>query len=129
MNANELRIGNYFLESYEGYKIIAGINHHNDLPITVDAHAIGRKICGRYDLDAMQPILLTEDILLKCGFVKGVLWSEMRIHSNLRFYSDFDETVCHLFDRSDNNLAECKYLHQLQNLFFCLCGKELTIKL
>jgi len=121
MNANELRIGNLVyksLKSGQGRTVINPIGCQDIVRIFEDI--------GSFNY---APIPLTEDILLKCGFVKGVLWSEMRIHSNLRFYSDFDETVCHLFDRSDNNLAECKYLHQLQNLFFCLCGKELTIKL
>lgn len=124
IQANELRIGNYFLESYEGYKIIAGINHHNDLPMTVDAHAIGRNICGRYDLDAMQPILLTEDILLKCGFEYDF------ISYNLHFGIDWHNGVLRFSQGKGKTIfLPCTHLHQLQILYFALTQKELTIKL
>lgn len=78
-----------------------------------------------------QPILLTEEILLKCGFEKI-----NHIHG-YSFYSlsKSKKNKCHI-DIYDNktlwmgySVGHCQHLHELQNLFYSLTKTELIINL
>lgn len=62
----------------------------------------------------LNPISLTEEILLKCGFEKT---------------KEIDSWELKGFGFVDISTPQCKYLHQLQNLYFALTGEELTINL
>ncbi len=111
MNANELRIGNL-------------VNFENDV-ISVTSGDI-----NYFDenLDSFDPIPITPDLLLKCGFTKS------RSHSLDYFYDAGGLTIISLrlgkpFWHNNNALPEKKYLHELQNLIFALTGQELNIKL
>lgn len=71
-----------------------------------------------------KPIPITEEWLLKFGFHKdGEYYSNGTKHYHLPsncFYSGNDHV-------SGGNVdARIIYVHQFQNLFFSLCGKELT---
>ncbi len=76
--------------------------------------------------DHVHPIPLTPEILEGCGFKPEGL------------QCDFSNNEIDL-DKTDNGFkvsfngsmegVELKYLHQLQNLYFALTGKELEIKL
>lgn len=89
-----------------------------------------RAIC-----DKLNPILLTVDILEKCGFSvigeKPFYSLRLKLNSTdeLCWYSQDHElryqTQGSGFTRSFNT----KYLHQLQNLYFILSGEDLKIKL
>lgn len=74
-----------------------------------------------------QPIKLTEDILLKCGFIKDE-FDNWENETRLGLYKpdDFDG---YLSIWGDSTVGECYYLHQLQNLYFALTGKELEVRL
>jgi len=69
-------------------------------------------------------IPLTEEILLKCGlhpkvnYIKG-----LQICDGKAFFSDNE------FGHKQEDEIECKYLHQLQNLYFALTGEELNVEL
>lgn len=78
----------------------------------------------------VEPIELTEEWLIKLGF-------------ELNYKSNFSITYGHIennkfsykFNIPENKswleyhggAINCKYVHQLQNLYFCLTGTELTI--
>lgn len=114
MNANELRIGNYVNLKDKGlYKIDRGY----DL----------EKIEDWEGTDYCTPIPLTEDWLLKFGFDKGSDIIGDCFYIELKNNDDF---VIHIEDYNmflfDDNL-EIKHVHQLQNLYFALTQKELTI--
>ena len=101
---------------------------------------------GNYDLchlplSGIVPIPLTEDILLKCGFEKEEIslrtWSTVFYQGEEcslivdkgdfylgDYYEGYEGGYEHYF--FDNKI---EYIHQLQNLYFCVCGKELEIKL
>ena len=73
-----------------------------------------------YDFQELEPIPLTEEILLKCGF------EESQYHFCI---GDFiirkpDFVLCDIGIK-----VNPINLHQLQNLYFALTGKELKIKL
>ena len=70
------------------------------------------------------PIPLTEEWLLKFGF-KRFPWG--LVAGNLLFKDNLKCTEL-TFEVGNGFRVEIKYVHQLQNLYFCLCGKELTLK-
>jgi len=114
MKARELRIGNYLL-GYDGkvfaWELIDFETVYNDVDVD--------EIC--------KPIPLTEEWLLKFGF-KGDDKQDKYYDVNSACYLHMDRggDVVHLYDEdNDNELADCKHVHQLQNLYFALTGEEL----
>ena len=76
----------------------------------------------------IHPILLTEEILLKCGFDEQILFED-----ECPFFCNGDFSLyCEDWNKDkfyhDTEMA-IKYVHQLQNLYFALTGEELNIKL
>jgi hypothetical protein len=82
-----------------------------------------------------QPIPLTEEILLKCGFISGGAkqWLFITLDKKDECYLYFNPLGKGI--AIDQNGIECSfeielnYLHQLQNIFFALTNEELTINL
>lgn len=73
-----------------------------------------------------KPIPLTEEWLLKLGFTKldGCFGFETQ-RGNLIIEEDLCEITGDYNDIGFN--SPCKYVHQLQNLYFALTGSELTV--
>jgi hypothetical protein len=144
LKANELRIGNFIfwnskLSSPEtsllpfaievtsifadkiGY-ISPGIEHRSesfedDLLQTQTAHG---------SLEEFEPILLSHDILEKCGFENTDANDQYSSYRNepLTFRIMADNSIrVYIGDRE----FACQYLHQLQNLYFDLTGEELEV--
>ena len=126
IKAEELRIGNWVLtEQCDG---------------TIDKYQITGFDVYKTDENeqhGMLPIPLTEEILLRCGFQGNE--DEMHIVLGLGSGEELSvelitDTTCLV--RSDpkyNSADYCyikniEYLHQLQNLYFALTGKELQFK-
>ncbi len=109
MRSNELRIGNLIQKN--------GKIHYTNIFTLRDI-----KNLSIDDTDIFEPIPLTEEILLKCGFEKVA-----------GFYSSKDEilelTCDFIVWKPNTKKLEIKYLHQLQNLYFALTGEELEINL
>ena len=127
MKATELRIGNYVWENYSGEMIIRSIIYNS--PVTTHpkdngSHTIHLSktlklpICG-YDISAIKPIPITEEWLIKFGFKKlgkdTFYLGAIKIHKRNRGFVIAKRYV------------DILYIHQLQNLYFALTGKELTI--
>lgn len=81
----------------------------------------------------VEPILLTEEWLIEFGFEKthpnGWVWSLKmpRNDATLQIWFGNDcMSICRSGIEAYN--FECKYIHQLQNLYWCLRGKELEPK-
>lgn len=113
MNINELRLGNYVMDI------------DNDiLPVTTDTFYWISE-CVRNE-DDYKPIELTEDILLKCGFISDEITFELNgfmlgwFKNNEFYYLPTNQI-------SYRNKIEIKYLHQLQNLYFAIIGSELNV--
>ena len=125
IKANELRIGNLVLDSNK------------------NTHRIER-LDERWDFSDRFPIPLTEEWLFNFGFTK--LESDLNIEYKIRLHEDFyfminfdknsesyesgyyefdHEIGSMVFDNFTNGVHE---VHQLQNLFYCLCDQELELK-
>lgn len=123
LTAQELRIGNYL--NYQGKIIkVEGIHnrtiYHSDRQF--DQVGVEKYI-------TFEPIPLTEEWLFKFGFGKS---EEHEYGSNendlFGFYYDYHFNRFYLDTPEDNiYIPFIKYVHQLQNLYHCLCGNELQI--
>ena len=116
MKANELRIGNYV------YDTLGKVNK-------IDLEAITYIVKEPHN--QVKPIPLTEEWLLKFGFVKSKVSSQfdkekltIQIANELEYHKKG-----RVYFNSWAILEESiKYVHQLQNLYFALTGEELTFK-
>ena len=123
IKANELRIGNLFIEENSN-KIIEVIG--------LDKKTVVFSWKFLYQWQA-KPIPLTEEWLLKFGFEN--------VHTDW-FYKDIAKTNSYQFcfniclsngkitldsGFDENSIIKLKYVHQLQNLYFALTGAELTV--
>lgn len=104
----------------------------------LSTESLNQNIGARYnnggfwcELVYLEPIQLTEDILLKCGFEKDV--SEKTYYTNIpnEFHIRIEEKVFWVyFDEQPKHPITCLFnLHELQNLFYALCGNEIKISL
>jgi hypothetical protein len=78
------------------------------------------------DIAELAPIPLTEEWLLKFGFVQGRNYPGWVLLKDLEKGDYIDDNV--LFEFFEPGYDHIKYVHQLQNLYFALTGEELTIK-
>jgi len=130
IQANELRMGNLVyksLKSGQGRTVINPIGCQDIVRIFEDI--------GSFNY---APIPLTEDILIKCGFEHGVIERSLSIElgNDTILYDDLSCDRMYIMQEMEGERPDCmsipqdiKYLHQLQNLYFALTQKELTIKL
>lgn len=116
VNASELRIGNWLLDGNGNY-----------YKVEVPDLAL---LLSRPDTKECNPILLTPEVLEKCGGKyhhldigcedpKDAYW----IVGEMNFAID------NLSWRVQGLNVTLKSLHQLQNIYWCLCGNELSINL
>ena len=121
MEAKDLRIGNYaFTYKPEMFGIIKAISARRDGTVYLEVGSISYP---NLPITQLMPILLTPEILDKCGFEK--------LNSGNRRFNKIVlmcESVSNYLLK-DIPLTPIKYLHQLQNLYFALSGKELEVKL
>ena len=122
MEANEIRVGNWLNDPRQyGPKFF---------PKTDNGYfkATARDI--QY-ADEFEPIKLTEEILLKCGFYKTGI-TELYLLTDTINISWFEEDPTVIEINSENiylYIVNCEFLHQLQTLYWCLVGEELQVNL
>ena len=119
MKANELRIGN-LVRYKESVHNFAG-------KITTVTEIVFDTI------DLYDAIPLTEECLLKFGFVNkdfNYIIDNDRFEFSMMFYDSWNiyYKEKESFGRDEINLTGFWKIHELQNLFFALCGEELTLK-
>ncbi|QNK64084.1 hypothetical protein H7F33_06225 [Pedobacter sp. PAMC26386] len=113
MEASELRIGNYTLDH----------GHPEQIPYGSDIDSAGM----------MEPILLTEEWVVKFGFERF----EFEYEEGNEITYVLEKKNGHQFALSeslqpmDGEIAmldyKLQYVHQIQNLYFALTNEELTI--
>lgn len=84
---------------------------------------------GVVDYNNIQPIELTPDILEAAGFdSENYMFIKDVFDSRIAICYDYGDRQCGVgFSQRHMFWTNCKYLHQLQNLYWCLCGQELQI--
>lgn len=116
-NLRELRVGNLVEYNSEFYTLDT-IEH---VPYVTNPRTGISSIKQLY-LSEFTPISLTYPILEMCGFLNNGINKK---HEQLQWENEELRII------GDDGLsawvAECKYLHQLQNLYFALSGIELDV--
>lgn len=123
METKELRIGNYLSTNFMGFVRVTSIMDKIQYAFNKDSF---------WDWpEYFQPIPLTEEILLKCGFEKSgfYYWNE-----ETTFYLKFgmiNGVDCLYFktDFAKNEWIQIDSVHKLQNIYFLITGTELAITL
>lgn len=123
MKTSELRQGNIVDYECTYHKITMIFKQ------SVQSYWIGAKehyINNNYtcSIDSIKPIPLTEELLLKCGFKRD---SDLK-NSLCKFGIWFNVKNMEATYLSQK-LIKINYLHQLQNLYWCLTGEELEINM
>lgn len=124
ITCNELRIGNYVVinENPERVSVIS-----RSSVFTTDADEAGDQGASEHSLDQVQPVPLTDEVLKQCGFVYHdyfKFWQLITtgIRSEMNISTDFE-----VIDFMRKPLAKkLDSLHQLQNIYFMLKGRELN---
>ncbi len=142
MRASDLRIGNIVDMGSEGIGAVSGYNLYQK-----SIHDNGGSVADYYH--SFKPIPLTEEWLLKFGFgftdyeIEDDFFEEDAGLLMRQFSKHYHDEIYHDLTLNSDNFNEfgirtsfaevvlngnCKYVHQLQNLYFALTGTELTIK-
>jgi hypothetical protein len=131
MKANELRIGNWVAD--RGGKMFQ-IDHW-EYKDKVSAKEPEMNTCGMLLrghpitewVEHLQPIPLTEEWLVKFGFISNPYFDRYEMGV---LHIECDKTKGHLMLWIEKlpYAMELKSVHQLQNLFFALTGEELEVK-
>jgi hypothetical protein len=126
IQANELRIGNKILNSDN--EIVTVTELRDEFYLNESKH-------GQYYATS-NPIPLTPEILEKCGFVKeddkiSTFWKLILNRSEAISIEDDGSFGLNAANASSSEGYAsspdlCKYLHQLQNLYYSLTGTELN---
>jgi hypothetical protein len=115
MKAKELRIGNLL--------------YNDNVVVTIDARTIF-DIWDDAGLKKYKPIPLTEEWLLKLGFEK-IYESNYRLKFDHKIHMECGYDFSKVEDKSEEGFRyfgkyiKIQHVHQLQNLFYSLCGEEL----
>jgi len=84
-----------------------------------------------YTIEEFEPIEINEDWIIKAGFkkveYKDKYWYKLQIPNEFDLHLTSDNYINNEWRVNvvDWNI-NCKYLHQLQNLYYTLSGQELT---
>jgi hypothetical protein len=120
MKANELRIGNYIGDKND-IAIVESIDKDGCMVQFINDEKQGFRIS-----EPIKAIPLTEEWLLRFGFYKSDNYGndEYRLDGYSYFRGSFYISDCDECGES----VEINFVHELQNLYFALTKKELTMK-
>ena len=125
LKAQDLRIGNWVQDAmhFKGYFQVEGIQE-----------TLIKSPEWWLKYDEIAPIKLTEEWLVKMGGIKPrlttcIYFPASNIRAEIHFVEFRGGLVCEIHCSTGVVIPnDIKYVHSLQNLFYCLTGEELTIK-
>lgn len=130
IQAKELRIRNWIAIPESGIQAVVKTIDEKRFAIHIDNIDLspGENV---FEYSSAEPIQLTPEILKKCGFEKTDDVFHLLKIKGMGVIQWGDDGSIGVGDSDDkflfaSNKNVCKYLHQLQNLYFALTGEELT---
>lgn len=120
MQAKDFRIGNYLQDRQERLCKVERIE--------VDGILAPAIVGGQTSLP-VKPILLTEDLLLKLGWIWNIEANSFEnndVRMNLKYESISGSYTMYNYIIKALIAKRIFYVHQLQNLYFALTGMELN---
>jgi len=140
MKVEELRKGNYIL-GYDETEIDRGNGIYEDIEIEEIVQFIGydpfegwfwTEGGDREEYRHFQEIPLTEDWLLRLGFdyVRGKEYHNRQINEGAYHVKEVGDAFNHwyLYHKDKMITTNIRFVHQLQNVYYCLSSEELTLK-
>ena len=136
----ELRLGNYVL--YNG--MICVVSSIIEPTPTKDRfnnkYVISLWNNGSFNatIDEIEPIVITEEILFKCGFLKDeneiyhidIFTHYLELMNSMECYYPIYIQKAQMSSENEQRIGlnNLEFVNQLQNLFYSLTGEELTFK-
>lgn len=133
MKANELRVGNFVdfghvgMNGWQEFAVVVGCVQNT---IIIDDNRLPNytELGG----DEMKPIPLTEEWLERFGFTETNRITRVLDSEEVELIFDLADRFVIVDLGQGSQLSgiavDCKYVHQLQNIYFTLTGKELELK-
>ena len=139
INPSELRRGN-LISTVLGYAQILSVPYEGDFGGLGSMKCLTKKEPNLYRLEKIEPITITEEWLIKLGFErKNNYPNEILAIRDERYLgcwlgiskSLFENWTFYKGSWIDNkvNIVEIKHIHQLQNIYFDISGKELILNI
>lgn len=113
---NELRIGNFVFKDKQRIPTSEGSIFSAELH-TIDEYSF-------YESTSLDPIRITEEWLIRLGFEKG----SPNAYATNYYIAGFCVSRHFKDGLYYSWTANINYVHQLQNLYFAITGKELELK-
>jgi len=124
IKANELRIGNYFIDGDGEYGTV-----HQLYFVESPSH----KYVNGWDYDSIEPIPITPEILEKSGLIKDLdsFYKEITEDGWRIEIEETDKWDVYIRNESGEATILCSIdsLHEFQNVFFAITKEELEITL
>lgn len=137
--ARELRIGNkvmvYFNDTLHGIVTVESVGNEG-----INLYHSGGYIVPEYTFDQLQPIPITPEILVQCGFEKeswdDSIYPGRAVYKFYNLPSDayfiYASGMLCLFSSDGGDASEVikdiKHFHRFQNIYFELAEKEIEIR-
>ena len=114
MKANELRIGNYVDIKHDEY----------------ECESFQFNFESGWNMEFVHPIPLTEEWLLKFNLNKPTNKHPYHFKKSMVefLHSEYQNKLKCFYNNAPMFSFPCKYVHELQNLYFAITGEELIIK-
>lgn len=138
MKCTDLKIGNYvkFYDPINGtniYRVYYIADYGNISSVSLE----GKGQLASGTIKDIEPIELTEEVLLKIGFEKdGNNYSLVCGDIEVGYYIDKFKQVLYInisrekrFYKNELRSYDVKYLHQLQNAYYLLTNEEMEVNL
>lgn len=122
VNAKELRKGN--LVAYADTHVV--VNDIGDAGINIQWYH--ELTDYEYKFEQLNPIILSSELLIQCGLIRGTNDEFFISRFNLRPVEDKWEVYIQGNDTRFHWLLDLHFLHDLQNLIYQFLRKELTLK-
>ena len=129
INAAELRIGNWFYS--KGLNFVCQISEIRQETVSICGKTLKNELASGLSYSSFDPIPLTEEWLIRFGFEKADWLNSMGISEDicytngkisLKIKNKVFMVLLGLF-----KYKEIQYVHRLQNIYFELEDKELTL--
>lgn len=131
IDPKELRIGNIITDEENNIYEVVGLQERS---ITIRPYGQYEEYPIEYMQVPAYGILLTNDLILKCGFKNDFTpdYNEFDYY-NKKGYSMNGFKLVKLYDENTYRFKyeniDIHYIHQFQNLYFALTGKEMEVNL
>jgi len=126
IHKTEVRVGNKIMFSDDSSIFeVSGI-HEFGLDVVNDIEET------YIEYDQFEPIPLTEELLLKCGFEytdEEKEFLQLSVFRTFKLNADNSDNFSSVTFRINDTTIEITSIHQLQNIFFALTNQELKINL